>query len=170
MIHNTYLIRISTMEIIAKTKYWPVDVNDEAALEFIQTRQELSEQDIGLSKLPLLIDDDKFMGRDVNDELTVVFVSDPGEDELGLADRLDKAAKALAKKLKKSNLDKVIKNYETIIEPSVITRLKIALVGEGGVGKTTTLHLLMGDTPPLQYVPTIALNLETVENIRFGNF
>ena len=170
MIHNTYLIRISTMEIIAKTKYWPVDVNDEAALEFIQTRQELSEQDSGLSKLPLLIDDDKFMGRDVNDELTVVFVSDPGEDELGLADRLDKAAKALAKKLKKSNLDKVIKNYETIIEPSVITRLKIALVGEGGVGKTTTLHLLMGDTPPLQYVPTIALNLETVENIRFGNY
>jgi len=158
------------MEIIAKTKYWPVDVNDEAALEFIQTRQELSEQDSGLSKLPLLIDDDKFMGRDVNDELTVVFVSDPGEDELGLADRLDKAAKALAKKLKKSNLDKVIKNYETIIEPSVITRLKIALVGEGGVGKTTTLHLLMGDTPPLQYVPTIALNLETVENIRFGNY
>ncbi|NIW34421.1 GTP-binding protein, partial [Candidatus Bathyarchaeota archaeon] len=53
---------------------------------------------------------------------------------------------------------------------SVTTRLKIALVGEGGVGKTTTLHLLLGDTPPLQYVPTIALNLETVENIRFGNY
>jgi small GTP-binding protein len=28
----------------------------------------------------------------------------------------------------------------------------------------------LGDTPPLQYVPTIALNLETVENIRFGNY
>ncbi|MHA2015402.1 MAG: ADP-ribosylation factor-like protein, partial [Candidatus Thorarchaeota archaeon] len=38
------------------------------------------------------------------------------------------------------------------------------------VGKTTTLHLLLGDKPPTQYVPTIALNLETVENIRFGNY
>ncbi len=47
---------------------------------------------------------------------------------------------------------------------------KLIIFGEGGVGKTTTLHLLLGDTPPLQYVPTIALNLETVENIRFGNY
>ena len=50
-------------------------------------------------------------------------------------------------------------------------RHKIVVIsGKGGVGKTTTLHLLLGDTPPTQYVPTIALNLETVENIRFGNY
>jgi small GTP-binding protein len=52
----------------------------------------------------------------------------------------------------------------------ITTRLKIALVGEGGVGKTTTLQLLLGNSPPLSYVPTIALNLETVENIRFGSY
>ncbi|MHA1576761.1 MAG: ADP-ribosylation factor-like protein, partial [Candidatus Thorarchaeota archaeon] len=155
---------------MAKTKYWPVDVKDAAALEFIQTRQELREQDSGLAKLPLLIDEDKFMGRDVNDDLTVVFVTDPGEDELSLADRLETAATTIAKRLRKADLDKVVEKYEILVEPSVITRLKIALVGEGGVGKTTTLNLLMGETPPLQYVPTIALNLETVENIRFGNY
>jgi small GTP-binding protein len=64
----------------------------------------------------------------------------------------------------------MLNEYAFVIESSIITKLKIALVGEGGVGKTTTLHLLLGDTPPTQYVPTIALNLETVENIRFGNY
>ncbi|MFW9975176.1 MAG: ADP-ribosylation factor-like protein, partial [Candidatus Thorarchaeota archaeon] len=71
---------------------------------------------------------------------------------------------------KKEGIEGAINKYVALIEPSITTRLKIALVGEGGVGKTTTLHLLLGDTPPLQYVPTIALNLETVENIRFGNY
>ena len=62
------------------------------------------------------------------------------------------------------------KNYEKLINPFVHSKLKIALVGEGGVGKTTTLHLLMGKRPPTQYIPTIALAMEVIENIHFANY
>ncbi|MHA1638551.1 MAG: ADP-ribosylation factor-like protein [Candidatus Thorarchaeota archaeon] len=170
MIHNTFLIRISTQEILARSKYWPVKVDDSSAIEFLRTREELRGQDWSLAKMPLLIGSDKFIGLDVESDILLAYVSDPSEDDPSLTDRLGVAVKALSSRLKKSGLKSMIENYETLIEPSIITKLKIALVGEGGVGKTTTLHLLMGETPPTQYVPTIALNLETVENIRFGNY
>ena len=170
MIHNTYLVRISTQEILVATQYWPVEVRKEAVEEFIATREDLRLEDSNLSELPLIIEDDKFIGRDIDSDLLLVFVTDKGEEESSTADRIETATELLRKRLKKHDLSDLMINYEQLIEPSVTTRLKIALVGEGGTGKTTTLHLLLGDTPPLQYVPTIALNLETVENIKFGNY
>ncbi len=170
MIHNTYLVRISTYEILSSTQYWPVDVNKGDLDEFITTREELRQEDAALSDFPLIVGDDKFHGRDLAKDIILVFVTDKGEDESAIGVRLDSAIKALRRQLIKKEITEVIQHYGAIIDPSVVTRLKIALVGEGGVGKTTTLNLLMGETPPLQYVPTIALNLETVENIRFGNY
>lgn len=170
MIHNTFLVRISTRQIIATTQYWPVWVKEDALNEFISTREELRTDHGQVSELPLIIGDHKFLGKDWIEDSVLVFVTDKGEDEAKTYEKIDLALKALRTTFKKHGIEGAIKNYEVLIEPSVTTRLKIALVGEGGVGKTTTLHLLLGDTPPLQYVPTIALNLETVENIRFGNY
>ncbi|MFW9787972.1 MAG: ADP-ribosylation factor-like protein [Candidatus Thorarchaeota archaeon] len=170
VIHNTFLVRISTQQIIASTQYWPVEVSNEALMEFISTREELRTGHGQVQELPLIIGDHKFLGKDWIEDSTLVFVTDKGEDEGNTYEKIDIALKALRRKFKKDGIEGAIKNYRFLIEPSVTTRLKIALVGEGGVGKTTTLHLLLGDTPPLQYVPTIALNLETVENIRFGNY
>jgi small GTP-binding protein len=170
VIHNTFLVRISTQQIIATTQYWPVEVSVDALNEFISTREELR-TDLGqVSELPLIIGDHKFLGKDWIEDSVLVFVTDKGEDESNTYEKIDIALKALRKTFKKDGIEGAVIKYETLVEPSVTTRLKIALVGEGGVGKTTTLHLLLGDTPPLQYVPTIALNLETVENIRFGNY
>jgi len=170
VIHNTFLVRISTRQIIATTQYWPVWVKEDALNEFISTREELRTDHGQVSELPLIIGDHKFLGKDWIEDSVLVFVTDKGEDEANTYEKIDLALKALRTTFKKLGIEGAIKNYEALIEPSVTTRLKIALVGEGGVGKTTTLHLLLGDTPPLQYVPTIALNLETVENIRFGNY
>jgi len=170
VIHNTLLIRISTRKIIASSQYWPVDVAKEVLNEFISTREELRSEHDEISELPLIIGDHKFLGKDWIEDSVLVFVTDKGEDESNVYEKMDQALKALKKTFKKKGIEGVVENYEKLIEPSVTTRLKIALVGEGGVGKTTTLHLLLGETPPLQYVPTIALNLETVENIRFGNY
>ncbi|MFX1578867.1 MAG: ADP-ribosylation factor-like protein [Promethearchaeota archaeon] len=170
VIHNTFLVRISTRQVIASTQYWPVEVNREALNEFIATREDLRTELGQVQELPLIIGDHKFMGKDWIEDSVLIFVTDKGEDEGNTYEKLDLALKALRKMFKKKGIEGAVKNYEVLIEPSVTTRLKIALVGEGGVGKTTTLHLLLGDTPPLQYVPTIALNLETVENIRFGNY
>jgi small GTP-binding protein len=163
-------MRISSKEILASSQYWPVEVPGGSLEEFIETREELRSDDISLANLPLTIEDDKFVGADVVKDLALVFVSDLGEQEHTLVDHLAAAAKILKGRIQRDGLEYVINHYETLIEDSITTRLKIALVGEGGTGKTTTLHLLLGDTPPLQYVPTIALNLETVENIRFGNY
>jgi len=170
VIHNTYIVRISTYEVLASSKYWPVEVEETALAEFITTREELRSEDATLADFPLIIGDSKFQGRDLAKDIVLVFVTDKGEEESAIANRLNNARKILQRQLLKKDLPEVLQKYEAIIESSVITRLKIALVGEGGVGKTTTLNLLMGETPPLQYVPTIALNLETVENIRFGNY
>ena len=138
--------------------------------EFVNTREELRAANDDVSELPLILEDYKFHAKDLVSDVLLVFVTDKDEDESSIFEKVDVAIKSLKKELTKSGLEAVIENFGRIIEPSVTTRLKIALVGEGGVGKTTTLHLLLGDTPPLQYVPTIALNLETVENIRFGNY
>ncbi len=171
MIHNTLLVRISTKEVLASTQYWPVEVPEEKLLEYLSTREELkTTHGADISDIPLIVGNMKFMANDWLEDALLVFVTDEREDERNIADKLETAVKALRRNLKKDGLQAVIDSYEKLIEPCVITRLKIALVGEGGTGKTTTLNLLLGETPPLQYVPTIALNLETVENIRFGNY
>ena len=171
MIHNTLLVRISTKEVLASTQYWPVEVLEEELLEYLSTREELkTKHSANMSEMPLIVGDMKFMADDWLEDALLIFVTDKREDERNIADKLEMAAKSLRRKLKKGGLQAVIDSYEQLVESCVITRLKIALVGEGGTGKTTTLNLLLGETPPLQYVPTIALNLETVENIRFGNY
>ncbi|NHI83678.1 MAG: GTP-binding protein [Candidatus Thorarchaeota archaeon] len=171
MIINTYLVRPSTGAIIAKTKYWPIETEDSKLQEFLSTREEIkSASGDEFQELPLILEDDKFLAADVVGDLLLVFVTDTREDERSTTDRLRNGAAALRKYISGEGLKAAIDSFAAIIESSVTTKLKIALVGEGGVGKTTTLHLLLGDTPPTQYVPTIALNLETVENIKFGNY
>ncbi|MBD3160092.1 MAG: GTP-binding protein [Candidatus Lokiarchaeota archaeon] len=171
MIHNTYLVKNPSGEIIAHSSYWPVEVREEQVDEFIETREEIREQSGNelTPELPLSIGNDKFMATEIESDLLLIFATDESEDESNIRDRLNEAKKVLSDNLEKG-IDYIVENYQDLIEDAVTTRLKIALVGEGGVGKTTTLHLLLGDSPPLQYVPTIALNLETVENIRFGNY
>jgi small GTP-binding protein len=171
LIIKTYLIRISTSQILATSEYWPIEVPEDEIREFLRTRIEIQESSPDtFTELPLIIDDNKYMAKEVVEDLLLVFVTDAREDERAIADKLRDGAAAVKNRITQSSLETTLNEYEFVIESSIITKLKIALVGEGGVGKTTTLHLLLGDTPPTQYVPTIALNLETVENIRFGNY
>jgi small GTP-binding protein len=168
MIHNTFLVY--GRKVLASSQYWPTNVAPDEIDEFITTRADLLAEHGGSMDLPLIIGDKKFLARPVESDMLLIFVTDKGEDEHVVAERLDSAAKELAKKVRASGIRGIAKQYATLIEPMITTRLKIALVGEGGVGKTTTLQLLLGNSPPLSYVPTIALNLETVENIRFGSY
>jgi small GTP-binding protein len=171
LIIKTYLIRISTGQILATSEYWPIEVPEAEIREFLRTRSEIKDSSPDtFTELPLIIDDNKYMAAEVVDDLLLVFVTDTREDERAITDKLRDGAAAIKNRIVQSSLETMLNEYDFAIESSIITKLKIALVGEGGVGKTTTLHLLLGDTPPTQYVPTIALNLETVENIRFGNY
>jgi small GTP-binding protein len=170
VIHNTFLVKVSTKDILASSQYWPIDVPKEKLDEYLSTREEIRIEHGSLDEIPLIIDDMKFVGADCGADQLLIFAGDKGEDEHILRERLFEAVGVLKENIRDRGLSFTQGYYESLIETSITTRLKIALVGEGGVGKTTTLHLLLGDTPPLQYVPTIALNLETVENIRFGNY
>jgi len=168
MIHNTFLVQ--GQKILASSRYWPITVTQEELDEFIKTRNELRSEQGSVGEIALIVGDRKFLARPCGSQRLLVFVTDKGEDEHLIGERLEKASADLEKKITELGIRKAVGQYAALIEQAVTTRLKIALVGEGGVGKTTTLNLLLGNTPPLSYVPTIALNLETVENIRFGNY
>ncbi len=100
----------------------------------------------------------------------LIFITDVDETDKDVNKKIDEAKDKIQEILKKKSLTYIKDNYERIIAKYVHSQLKIALVGEGGVGKTTTLHLLMGRDPPTQYIPTIALDMETIDNIHFANY
>jgi small GTP-binding protein len=56
------------------------------------------------------------------------------------------------------------------LENYIITKLKVSILGYGGVGKTTIVHLLNGGEPPKSYIPTIGLDIQKVEGVRIGTY
>ena len=99
-----------------------------------------------------------------------MFIADIDENDRLVNKKISAASETLREVLKHKNITFIKNNFEKLINPFVHSKLKVALVGEGGVGKTTTLHLLMGKQPPTQYIPTIALAMEVIENIHFANY
>ena len=127
MIHNTFLIRISSKEILASTKYWPVDIPQNIVDEFVSTRENLRSEHDSIEELALIVSDHKFHAKDLVADTLLVFVTDKNEDESSIFEKVDDARKKLKRVLTKSGLKKVIENYEQLIDPSVTIRLKIAL-------------------------------------------
>ncbi len=169
MIHNLLLIDKETGNVLAKNKFWDIEITDADIQEFLTTLNELADAIDELGDLPLHVGESKFFFK-ILDNLILVFCTDHTEDERSTSEKLNQALEILEETLEDYDIDYVIENFATLMKEVVITKLKVSLVGEGGVGKTTLLHLLLGDTPPQQYVPTIALNVERVEGIRFGTY
>lgn len=170
MIHSTLLLRRKSKRTIAQTQYWTVKVPRESIVEYIDGLDKLDDLKAEHEEVSFNISGNKFFSRECAEDTLVVFITDIDENDRQIHIKIEEAAKALAKELKKQTATYIKENYEDIIAPFVHSKLKIALVGEGGVGKTTTLYLLMGKQPPKQYIPTIALNMEIVEGIGFANY
>jgi small GTP-binding protein len=138
--------------------------------EFLKARLDLlkvAKEDQGIS---LNVGGNKYFSHKIAPNILLIFITDIDENDRIVQEKIDAATKTLGEVLELKKLSYVKKNYKNLISPFVHSKLKVALVGEGGVGKTTTLHLLMGKRPPTQYIPTIALSMEVIENIYFANY
>lgn len=170
MIHTTLLIRTKSRRTVAGTRYWTTNVARKDIIEYLKVREKVQEVSQGRQEIPLIINENKYFSQACGLELLLVFITDVDENDRSVTERIRNASKSLEKVLERFSIAHIKKTYEKTIAQFVHSRLKIALVGEGGVGKTTTLHLLMGKAPPKQYIPTIALGMETIENIHFANY
>lgn len=170
MIHTTMILNTRNNRMIASSKYWTVNVPRKDVNEYLRSREELVKVSQGREDISLMVKEYKYFGRQIYKDTALVFITDFDENDRVVNEKITAAANALREIIAHKNITYVKKNYEKLISPFVHSKLKVALVGEGGVGKTTTLHLLMGRLPPTQYIPTIALAMEVIENIHFANY
>jgi ADP-ribosylation factor protein 1 len=170
MIHTTLLMREKSKRKIASSKYWTIDVPRANIIEYLDSLVKLKGVSQGREDISLTIDGNKYFSRVCGDDVILIFITDLDVNDRDINEKIEKAAEAVRRVYANYSSSHVKSVYQKLIGPFVHSRLKIALVGEGGVGKTTTLHLLMGRPPPKQYIPTIALGMETIENIHFANY
>lgn len=170
MIHSTILLRIKSKRILAHSQHWTFQVPGSEIGEFLSARELLKKGSNGCDDISLSIAGNKYYAREITSDLLLVFTADADENEETVNEKISTAANAFHEIIERKKITYVKANYEKLINPFVHSKLRIALVGEGGVGKTTTLHLLMGKQPPTQHIPTIALAMEVIENIHFANY
>jgi len=170
MIYNTVLMNSASRRTIATSDYWTHKVTRKQITKYLNTLLEMIEQSEQLKYKPAIIDDFKFYSRDCGDDALIIFVTDLDEPDDQAVKKINRAARVLKGVLEKHPKKYIKKNFARIIDPYVLSRYVISLIGESGVGKTSLLNLLMGREPPEEHIPTIALNTEVIENIRFANY
>ncbi|MFX0187798.1 MAG: ADP-ribosylation factor-like protein [Candidatus Hodarchaeota archaeon] len=58
----------------------------------------------------------------------------------------------------------IFSKFERELDNIILGEIKVSLIGFGGVGKTTLLHLIAGKDINLDYVPTITANITNYED------
>nr|MDO8083005.1 ADP-ribosylation factor-like protein [Candidatus Freyarchaeota archaeon] len=125
------------------------------------------------------------------EDIILVFCADQKEDEMYLMDKLIRVQEEFIKLFKNLPKEKVegvteqeevegdvepkieekpFKDFEKIVDEIIFPFLKIAILGSGGVGKTSVLKLIMGEKPDSAYIPTVGVDLKEfdieVKNMR----
>jgi small GTP-binding protein len=124
--------------------------------------------------LPIHIQGAKYIFNNIED-LLLVFISHMQDEDNRVAEKVKTALRMLVGKYGTEHIKELSNNnnaqpIEDLIDNYIMSKLKVSLVGEGGVGKTTLLRLLKGSAPPTEYVPTIALSIEQIEATRYGTY
>ncbi len=169
MIYSTILLNAKNQSKIASSEYWGKPIPKKHIKRYLVQLEALIKKSVELKFKPITVDEYKFISRECGDGI-IIFVSDLEESDEDVVNKINRAAKALRKVLSDHPKSYIKANYETIIDRFVQSQFVIALIGQMGVGKTSLLHLLMGKPPPNEYVPTIAVNTEVIEGIKFANY
>jgi len=104
----------------------------------------------------------------VNDHL-ILLAASKEESDFHLQKRVDELKeKFLELKEKCTDPKELYAAFRAAIDEIIVTPVKISLVGYGGVGKTTILKLIRGETPPKEYKPTLAPEITTIEGAMEG--
>ncbi|NWF95677.1 MAG: GTP-binding protein [Candidatus Thorarchaeota archaeon] len=102
-------------------------------------------------------------------EFTFVFIADKADDTAQIEERIGQLLEVFMRDY--ANLaaaSQPLDGFDAKVDEIAVTMVKVAILGFAGVGKTTTLHLLRGETLPLVHDPTIGVSIkklpEEVEN------
>jgi small GTP-binding protein len=169
MIYSTILLNAKNHRKIASSEYWAKPIPRKFINQYLSQLESLIQKSERLKYKPVILGEFKFYSRDCGDGV-IIFVTDLEEPEEEAVSKINRAAKSLRWLMSSHSTNYVKSNYENIIARFVQSQFVIALVGHIGVGKTSLLHLLMGKPPPETHIPTIAVNTEVIEDLKFANY
>lgn len=100
---------------------------------------------------------------------TFMFVADKADDAVQIDEKMGQMVDFFMKDYANLALaNQPLDGFDEKVDEIAVTMVKVAILGFAGVGKTTTLHLLRGETLPLVHDPTIGVSIkklpEEVEN------
>jgi small GTP-binding protein len=100
---------------------------------------------------------------------TFMFVADKADDATQIDEKMGQMVEFFMKDYANLALaNQPLDGFDEKVDEIAVTMVKVAILGFAGVGKTTTLHLLRGETLPLVHDPTIGVSIkklpEEVEN------
>ncbi len=178
MIHNVFIMTRDGRMAFHR-QYWSVDITTEDRQEFVATYKHF-EKDLGAAvDLPIHVKSNKFIYTDAGTHLLLVFAVDISDEDEKIRELLKKTRELLIDKYgheidayiqKPAPLGQAFQGFEKELDNVIVTMLKICLLGQGGVGKSTMLKLLTADSIPGEYYPTIAVDIETLQGVRFGPY
>ncbi len=97
----------------------------------------------------------------VRRDFTFIFMADKADDAAQIEERMGQLVTTFMKdfaSLADANLP--LDGLDAKVDEIAVTMVKVAILGYAGVGKTTTLHLLRGETLPLVHDPTIGVSIK----------
>ncbi len=92
---------------------------------------------------------------------TFMFVADKADDANQIEEKMGELVESFMRDYANLALaNQALDGFDDKVDEIAVTMVKVAILGFAGVGKTTTLHLLRGETIPLVHDPTIGVSIK----------
>jgi len=176
LIHNVLLLTRNGIKLYHRS-YWAIEVDQPIVAEYIQSLRQI-ERDTGSDVLvPIFLDGMKFIHKYIDNDLILVLVADQQDKDEILQEKIENAVITMKKRYAKQLWDfkstrnsEIFQNLGPILDEAIVSTLKVVLLGEGGVGKTTILKMLMSQRANLNHVATMAVYVEEMQTAKLGPY